>query len=55
MKNLSKQEQGQNHGYRERSDGSQMGGGYAGMGEEVRGLRRTNGSYRIAMWMYSTG
>ena len=28
---------------------AKMGGGYEGMGEEVRGLRSTNGSYRIAM------
>ena len=40
-KNLSKQEQRQNHGYREHFDGCQMGGG-GGMGEEVRGLRSTN-------------
>ena len=40
---LSKQEeQRQNHGYRERFDGSQMGGAYGGLGEEVRGLRSTN-------------
>ena len=40
---LSKQEeQSQNHGYGERFDGGQMGGGYDGMGEEVRGLRSTN-------------
>ena len=25
-----------------------MGGGFGGMGEEVRGLRSTNSSYRIA-------
>ena len=41
---LSKQEeQGQNHGYREHFDGCQMGWGCRGMGEEMRGLRRTNG------------
>ena len=40
---LSKEEeQRQNHGYRERFDGCQMGGVYMGMGEEVRGLRSTN-------------
>ena len=39
---LSKQEQRQNHGYRERFDGCQMGCGCGGMGEEVRGLRSTN-------------
>ena len=32
---LSKQEQRQNHGYRERFDGFQMRGGCGGMGEEV--------------------
>ena len=37
---LSKQKQ--NHGYRERFDGCQMGGGCRRMGEEVRGLRSTN-------------
>ena len=36
---LSKQEkQRQNHGYRECFDGCQMGGGYGGMGEEVKEL-----------------
>ena len=39
---LSKQEQRQNHGYRECFDGCQMGGGCRGIGEEVRGLRSTN-------------
>ena len=40
---LSKQEeQRQNHGYREYFDGCQMGGMCWGMGEEVKGLRRTN-------------
>ena len=40
---LSKQkEQRQNHGYRERFDGCQMGRGYGGRGEEVRGLRSPN-------------
>ena len=40
---LSKQEeQRQNHGYRERFDGCQVGGGCEGMGEEVRRLRSTN-------------
>ena len=35
-KKLSKQEQRQNHGYREHFDGCQMGGGCRKMGEEVR-------------------
>ena len=39
---LSQQEQKQNHGYRERFDGCQMGRGYGGMGEQVRRLRSTN-------------
>ena len=39
---LSKQEQRQNHGYRECFDGCQMGGVYMGMEEGVRGLRSTN-------------
>ena len=39
---LSKQEQRQNHGYREHFDGCPMGGGCSGMGEEERGLRSTN-------------
>ena len=40
---LSKQDEcRQNHGYREPSDGCQMGGRCQGMGEEVRGLRSTN-------------
>ena len=34
--------QGQNHRCGERFDGWQMGGGFGGMGEEVRGLRSTN-------------
>ena len=43
-KKLSKQEeQRQNHGYREHFHGCQMGGRCRGMGEEMRGLRRTNG------------
>ena len=33
---LSKQEQRQSHGYRERFDGCQMGGWHQGIGEEVR-------------------
>ena len=41
-------EQKQNHRYREHFDGCQMGGEYAGMGEEVSGLRSSD-SYRIAM------
>ena len=36
------QQQRQNHGYGERFDGCQMGGGYGGMDEEVRGFRSTN-------------
>ena len=40
---LSKQKEwGQNHIYGEHFDGCQMGGGFGGMVEEVRGLRRTN-------------
>ena len=39
---LSKQEQRQNHEYRERFDGCQMGVSYRGMGDEVRGLISTN-------------
>ena len=39
---LSKQEQRQNHGYREHFDGCQMGGGCRGIGKDVRGLRSTN-------------
>ena len=38
---LSKQEQRQNRGYGEHFDDCQMGGGFGGMGEEVRGLRST--------------
>ena len=38
----SKQDRRKNHGYREHSDGYQMGGDCGGMGEEVRGLRSTN-------------
>ena len=39
---LSKQEeQRQNHGYGECIDSCQMGGGYGGKGEGVRGLRST--------------
>ena len=34
--------QRQNHGYTERFDGCQMGMGFGGMSEEVRGLRSTN-------------
>ena len=42
-KETSKQEeQRQNHGSREYFDSSQMGGGYGGMGEELRGLRSTS-------------
>ena len=41
--NLSEQEeQRQNHGYSEHCDGCQMGRGWGGMSEEVRGLRSTN-------------
>ena len=40
---LSKQEeQRQNHGHRQHFDGCHMGGGYGGIGKEVRGLRSTN-------------
>ena len=40
---LSKQEElRQNHGYRDYSDGCQMGGRCGGRGEEVRGVRNTN-------------
>ena len=39
---LRKQEQRQNHGYREHFDGCQMIVGYGEMGEEVMGLRSTN-------------
>ena len=41
-KKLSKQEERQNHGYREHLDGCQMGGECEGMGVEARGLRSTN-------------
>ena len=41
-KSLGKQEQKQNHGYREHFDGCQMGGRCGGIGEELRGLRNTN-------------
>ena len=41
---LSKQlEQEQYHGYREHFDGCQIGGSSGGMGEELRGVRSTNG------------
>ena len=39
---LSKQEQRQSHGYRERFDGWQMGEECGGMDEGIRGLRSTN-------------
>ena len=39
---IKQEEQRQNHGYRERFDGCQMGGVWQRMGEEVRGLRSTN-------------
>ena len=39
---LSKQEQRQNHGYRECFDGCHMRGGCGGISEVVRGLRSTN-------------
>ena len=40
---LSQQEkQRQHHGYREHSDGCQIGEGCGGTGEEVRGLKSTN-------------
>ena len=41
-KQIKQEEQRQNHGYREHFDGCQMGRGYGGMDEEVRGLRSTN-------------
>ena len=41
-KQEEQEEQKQNHGYRERFDGCQVGGGWGGMGEAVRGLRSTN-------------
>ena len=37
---LSKQEQRQNHGYKENFDGCQMEGGFGGMDEEVRRLQK---------------
>ena len=40
---LRKQEQEQYHGYREHFDGCQIGGSSGGMGEELRGVRSTNG------------
>ena len=40
---LSKQkEQRQNRGHGEHSDDCQMGGGFGGLGEEVRGLKTAN-------------
>ena len=42
-------EQRQNHGYGKHFDGCQIRGRSGGMGEEVRGLRSTKSSYRIAM------
>ena len=43
LSKLSKQEeQRQNHGYRGCFDGCQVGEGFEGIGEEVRGLRSTN-------------
>ena len=39
---LRKQEQRQNHGYRECFNGCHLGEGCGGMGEEVKGLRSTN-------------
>ena len=50
-KQVSKQEQRQNHGYGECFDGFQMMAGCRGMGEEVRGFEVQIGSYRIAMGM----
>ena len=42
-KKLSKQaEQKQNHRYGDHLEGYQLGGGRAGMGEKVQGLRSTN-------------
>ena len=43
------EEQRQNHGYGKHFDGCQIRGRSGGMGEEVRGLRSTKSSYRIAM------
>ena len=37
---LRKQEQRQNHGYKENFDGCQMEGGFGGMDEEVRRLQK---------------
>ena len=42
LRNRKQEEERQNHGYQECSDGFQMGGVYGGIGEEVRGLRSTN-------------
>ena len=39
---LGKQEQKQNHGYREHFDGCQMGGRHERMEDKVRQLRSTN-------------
>ena len=39
---LSKQEQRQNHGYREHFDGCQVARGCGGIDIKVRGLRSTN-------------
>ena len=39
---IKKQEQKQNHRYRECFDGCQMGGGPGGWVEEVKGLRSTS-------------
>ena len=41
-KQLSKQEQRQNHGYRKHFDDCQIGRGYGGMSEDRRRLRNTN-------------
>ena len=57
---LSKrEEQRQDHGYREGFDDFQMGGRYGGKGEEVRGLRSTNrqlqNSHRDAKYSIGSG
>ena len=52
---LSKEEQRQNHGYREHFGGCQMGRGCEGMGEEVKGLRSTNRQLQNSHGDYSTG
>ena len=48
---IKEEEQRQNDGYGVCFDGCQMRGGHGGVGEEVRGLRSTIDSYRIALRM----